>query len=75
MANISERPSDVTASGGIAIAMAELAQKCIGPEGTIVRVPAEDAPMLRTAFISRLAEAAMKILDEDTRNDKDRRAA
>lgn len=52
-------------TGTMAIAMAELAQRCVGPDGTVIRVQANDAPILRTAFISRLAEAAMKILDED----------
>jgi|GEM_PF-2761162 len=55
---------EVIVTGGLAIAMADHARRCIGPEGTVVKVPAEDAPILRSAFISRLAEAAMKILDE-----------
>jgi hypothetical protein len=60
------RNEDV-ATGGMAIAMAELAQRCIGPEGTVFKLPAEDAPIVRAAFISRLAEAAMKILDSEAR--------
>jgi len=51
-------------TGEMAIAMADLAAKCIGPEGTAMRVSAEDAPILRSAFITRLAEAAMNILDQ-----------
>lgn len=47
--------------------MAALAQRCIGPEGTMVRVPEEDAAMVRSAFISRLAEAAMNILDKEAK--------
>ena len=49
----------------MAIAMAELAQRCVGPDGAVVKVPAEDAPLVRSVFISKLAEAAMKILDQD----------
>ena len=58
---------EVIVTGGLAIAMAELARRCIGPEGTVVKVSAEDAPVVRSAFISRLAEAAMNILDEATK--------
>lgn len=50
-------------TGEMAFAIAALAERCVGPDGTVVRVPAEDAPILRSAFISRLAEAAVKILD------------
>lgn len=57
--------NEARTAGSMAIAMAELARRCVGPDGTVARVPAEDAPILRSAFISRLAEAAMKILDED----------
>ena len=57
--------NESVATGGMAIAMAELAKRCIGPEGTVVRVPAEDATMVRSAFISRIAEAAMNILDKE----------
>jgi hypothetical protein len=60
-----EPVNEKTAMGGMAIAMAELAKRCIGPEGTAFRVPAEDAALVRSTFISRLAEAAMKILEED----------
>jgi hypothetical protein len=58
---MSDRETKVT--GELAFAMAELARRCIGPEGTVVRVAADDAPLVRSAFISRLAEAALKILD------------
>jgi hypothetical protein len=51
----------------MAIAMAELATRCIGPNGTVLRVSAEDAPTLRSTFISRLAEAAMNILDKEAK--------
>ena len=52
-------------TGAMAIAMAELARRCVGPDGTVVRVRAEDASIVRSAFLTRLAEAAMKILNED----------
>ena len=55
--------NETRTAGAMAIAMAELASRCIGPDGTVLRVPEEDAPLLRSAFISRLAEAAMKILE------------
>lgn len=57
--------NEVTTTGGMAIAMAELAKRCIGPEGTVFKVPEEDAGIVRSTFISRLAEAAMKILDKE----------
>jgi hypothetical protein len=57
--------NEVTATGGMAIAMAELARRCVGPNGTVIRVPEEDAPLIRSTFISRLAEAAMNILDKE----------
>ncbi len=56
---------EVTTTGNMAIALAELARRCVGPDGTVVKVPADDAPILRSAFISRIAEAAMKILDSE----------
>lgn len=52
-------------TGALAIAMAELAKEAIGPNGSVVRVAEEDAPLVRSAFISRLAEGAMKILDRE----------
>lgn len=52
-------------TGEMAFAMAALANRCIGPNGTVIKVPAEDAPILRAVFISRLAEAAMNILDKE----------
>ena len=58
-----ERETKTT--GEMALAMAALARRCVGPDGTVFRVPEGDAPILRSAFISRLAEAAMKILDKD----------
>lgn len=56
---------EVKTTGELAFAMAELATRCIGPNGTVLRVSAEDAPILRASFIGRLAEAAMKILDDE----------
>lgn len=64
---MSENRNEVTATGGMAIALAELATRCVGPDGTVVKVPAEDAAMIRSAFVSRIAEAAMKILDQEAR--------
>ena len=55
--------NETRAAGNMAFAMAELAKRCVGPEGTVIKVPEDDAPILRSAFISRLAEAAMKILE------------
>jgi hypothetical protein len=46
--------------------MAELAKEAVGPDGNVVRVHEEDAPLLRSAFIGHLADAAMKILDEES---------
>ncbi|QCB97148.1 hypothetical protein E5206_09555 [Arthrobacter sp. PAMC25564] len=63
---MSDKRNEGVATGGMAIAMAELARRCIGPDGTVVKVFAEGTPIVRAAFISRLAEAAMKILDEGT---------
>jgi hypothetical protein len=54
----------------MAFAMAELAKRCIGPEGTVLRVPEDDAALVRSIFISKLAEAAMKILDGELGADK-----
>lgn len=51
-------------SGELAYAIADHAEKCIGPGGTIVDILEDDAFLLRSAYITRLAEAAMKILDE-----------
>jgi len=56
---------ETTTAGNMALAMAELAKRCVGPDGTVFRVADEDAPLLRSSFISRLAEAAIKILDGD----------
>lgn len=57
--------SEITTAGNMALAMAELARRCIGPDGTVLQVLEEDAGMVRTAFISRLAEAAMNILESE----------
>jgi hypothetical protein len=57
--------AETKTAGGMAIAMAELARRCIGPNGTVFRVAAEDAPIVRSTFITRLAEAAMNILEQE----------
>lgn len=59
--------NETTTAGGMAIAMAELAKRCIGPNGTVFKVSEEDASLVRSTFISRLAEAAMNILDEEAK--------
>lgn len=56
---------ETTTTGNMALAMAELARRCVGPNGTVMRVASEDASIVRSAFISRLAEAAMNILDKE----------
>jgi len=58
--------NEVTTAGSMAIAIAELAKRCIGPDGTVFRVPEDDAPLIRATFVSRLAEAAMNILDKES---------
>ena len=65
--NIPGAPNEVTTAGGMAIAMAELAKRCIGPNGTVFKVSEEDASLVRSTFISRLAEAAMNILDKEAK--------
>lgn len=40
--------------------LAQHAIETIGPDGTMVRVSAEDAPLSRAALITRIAEAAME---------------
>jgi len=62
-----ERQQETTVAGNMAMAMAELAKRCIGPDGTVYRVAEEDASLVRASFISRLSEAAMKILDGDAK--------
>lgn len=54
------------ATGILAQQMAELARTAIGPEGLVVKVSEADAGMARAVFVSRLGEAALKILDGDT---------
>lgn len=56
---------EVGLTGDMAIAMAALARRTIGPDGTMMRVSEEDTPLVRATFISQLAETAMKILDQD----------
>lgn len=40
--------------------LAQYAIDTVGPDGTMVRVSAEDAPLSRAALITRIAEAAME---------------
>lgn len=45
----------------LANAVAAHAIEAIGPNGTVVRVEEEDAPLARATFIARLSEAATSI--------------
>jgi len=60
---------ETTVSGNLARAMAEHAMRCVGPHGTVMQVPEDDAPLVRSIYISKLAEAAMKILDQQSQTD------
>lgn len=57
--------TETKTTGELAFTMAALARRSIGPAGTVLQVPEEDAPLLRSAFIARLAEAAMQILERE----------
>lgn len=52
---------DVGSTGALAQAIADEAVRTIGPNGTVLRVPEEDASLVRSMFIARLAEAATKL--------------
>ncbi len=53
----------VKKTGDLALAIAEQARETIGPNGTVLQIPEEDAALSRVMFVTRLAEAAMMILD------------
>lgn len=57
--------SEVRETGELAYRIAEYTRSAIGPHGTVLRVPEGEAAILRAAYISRLGEAALKILDGD----------
>lgn len=56
----------VSRSGDLAIEMADLAREAIGPEGTVYRLPEDDAQLARAAFISKIAEAAVKLANGES---------
>lgn len=58
--------TEVRTSGDLAHMVAALAVQTIGPTGTIVRVPEEDASLIRATFIGKLAEAAIMIANGET---------
>ncbi|WP_322544443.1 hypothetical protein U2G91_15725 [Rhodococcoides fascians] len=49
----------------LVLAVAAHAVEAIGPNGTVVRVDAEDTPLARAAFIARFAEAATSIANDE----------
>lgn len=55
------RDEEVRISGDLAQMVAAHAVRAIGPEGTVMRLPEDDAHLVRATFIARLAEAAAKI--------------
>lgn len=59
-----QQADESRATGAMALALAELARRCIGPDGTVVKLPEEDSSIVRSSLISRIAEAAMNILDK-----------
>lgn len=55
------RPDEVRTSGALALMVAEHAKQAIGPNGTVYKVPEDDAQLIRATFIAKLAEAATKL--------------
>lgn len=55
------RDEEVQISGDLAQMVAAHAVRAIGPTGTVMRLPEDDAQLVRATFIARLAEAATKI--------------
>jgi hypothetical protein len=59
-------PAVVRATGDLALQVAALATEAIGPEGTVMKVPDKaEADLIRTTFIGKLAEAAIRIANEE----------
>lgn len=58
---VREKERVVRRSGELGEQVAELAREAIGPDGLMVKIPEEDAQLARAVFISRLAEAAVKL--------------
>ena len=52
---------EVQTAGDLALTIAAYATECVGPKGTVIRVPEEDVQLVRATFIGKLAEAAIKI--------------
>lgn len=52
---------EVKGTGALAQAIADVAVRTIGPNGTVMRVSEEDASLVRAMFIANLAETATKI--------------
>lgn len=68
MGELMTHPADeVKLTTALAHAIAELATRAIGPNGTVTKVHAEDASLVRTMFIAQLAEAATKIANGETK--------
>ncbi|MBM4683813.1 hypothetical protein GS532_07720 [Rhodococcus hoagii] len=59
--NTPTRDEEVRISGDLAQMVAAHAVRAIGPAGTVMRLPEDDAQLVRATFIARLAEAATKI--------------
>ena len=57
----------VRITGELAQTVAALAIQAVGPEGTMLRVPEDDAQLLRATFIARLAEVATAIANGEVR--------
>lgn len=52
---------EVQSAGELILMIAAFATECVGPKGTAIRVPEDDAQLVRATFIGKLAEAAIKI--------------
>lgn len=57
---------DIRGTGALAQAIADVAIRTIGPNGTIMQVDLEDAAIARATFIANLAEAAITIANGST---------
>lgn len=57
-------PEEVTAATTTVVRhIVSIARTAIGPDGVMMRLPEEDSGVMRAAFVTQLAETAMKILD------------
>lgn len=57
----SARDREMKTSGELAQVLAAHAVRAIGPNGTVLQVAEDDAPLIRATLIAHLAEAATKI--------------